>query len=160
MTTQTNPNAPSEPKSGEFPFRLSDSDRESKYLTWVRNHSSYLMVGGPLNALGALAIYVRGVMGNLLVIMPYLILVGLLLGWFHHDLYRNPFVFTQWVLLYAGIVFLFFFGYAIGSRYSDPRSDKRPGKTRKRFRVAGDILVAILTIATVSYTHLTLPTKA
>ena len=96
MTDKENPESSSVrssgnlPAYGEFPFPLSDSDTEAAFLTWVRNHSSYLAVGGFLNWAGAVAAYVRGVLGNLLVLMPVLIVLGSVLGWFHSDLLNAP----------------------------------------------------------------------
>ena len=123
MSQNTNHDAPATsngPQRGEFPFALSDTNEESKYLTWLRNHSNYLAVGGALNSLGAIAIYVRGVFGNLLILMPVLILAGALLGGWHSQLYNNPFAFTKWFLLYGLSALLLFFGYETGSRFALP----------------------------------------
>ena len=109
---------PSGPNRGQFPFPLSSTNEESKYLTWLRNHSNYLAVGGLLNSLGAIAIYVRGVFGNLLILMPILIIAGALLGWWHAELYNNPFAFTKWFLLYGLFALILYFGYESGSRYA------------------------------------------
>ena len=123
MSQNTNHDAPAtsnRPQRGEFPFALSHTNEESKYLTWLRNHSNYLAVGGALNSLGAIAIYVRGVFGNLLILMPVLILAGALLGGWHSQLYNNPFAFTKWFLLYGLSALLLFFGYETGSRFASP----------------------------------------
>ena len=147
MSQNTNHDAPANsngPQRGEFPFALSDTNEESKYLTWLRNHSNYLAVGGALNSLGAIAIYVRGVFGNLLILMPVLILAGALLGGWHSQLYNNPFAFTKWFLLYGLSALLLFFGYETGSRFALPTT------TVGRLGRLADVFALIVAVACAS----------
>lgn len=147
MSQNTSPEATpasSGPQRGKFPFALSDTNEESKYLTWLRNHSNYLAVGGALNSLGAIAIYVRGVFGNLLILMPVLILAGALLGGWHSQLYNNPFAFTKWFLLYGLSALLLFFGYETGSRFALPTT------TVGRLGRLADIFALIVAVACAS----------
>ncbi len=88
-----------QPMPGEFPFPIIQSDRESIYLTWLRNHSSYLTAGGFLGGLSAIAVYTRGVFGNLLMLLPILLLVGGILGGLHFWLLSHTLVFTLGVML-------------------------------------------------------------
>lgn len=66
-------------KPGKFPFPLLDGPRESRYLTWVRNHSNYMAERGFLDYVRIVAVLVRGVLINFLTLLPYLLLTALLL---------------------------------------------------------------------------------
>ena len=106
-----------QPKKGDFPFPLMDGETESKYLTWVRNHSSFLTVGGFLGGMQAGAAYVRGVIGNLIILMPILLPIGIILGLLHFYLVEWPLLISQ-VSLSLGLVFtLLYFGYDIGKNF-------------------------------------------
>lgn len=61
---------------GEFPYPCDDPAGESRQLSWLRANASYMDRGlvGYLSAIGLLA---RGIVVNLLVTMPVLILLGL-----------------------------------------------------------------------------------
>ena len=101
MSDHKHPSPDSELRKGEFPFPLVTGETEPKYLTWVRNHSSYLSVAGFIGALRAIAAYMRGVAGNLLILMPVLIFLGLVLGWFHFSISSTPLYFSRWTLIVA-----------------------------------------------------------
>ncbi len=58
------------PKLGQYPYPRQDEKLDSPALEWLRNHSSYLTASGFLNTIGAGAIYLRGVLGNLIIVMP------------------------------------------------------------------------------------------
>ena len=45
MSQNTNLDTPTTtdgPQRGQFPFALSDTNEESKYLTWLRNHTKLI----------------------------------------------------------------------------------------------------------------------
>ena len=108
-----------QPKPGEFPFPILTNDEESKYLTWVRNNSSYLNLSGLINVLHAIAIYVRGVLGNLLIISPVLITGGVCLGLLHFEIYDNPYRITKWMTAIATISAIGYFAFnSSNSRHS------------------------------------------
>jgi hypothetical protein len=65
---------------GAFPFPLTIATQESRYLTWVRNHSNYMAERGFLDYMRIVAILVRGVLVNFLTLLPLLILTALLIG--------------------------------------------------------------------------------
>ncbi len=65
---------------GEFPYRLIDGPKESRYLTWVRNHSNYMAERGFLDYMRIVAILIRGIFINFLTLVPWLILIALVLG--------------------------------------------------------------------------------
>ena len=134
---------PKQPEAGDFPFPVLAGEEESKYLTWVRNHSSYLNLSGVINVLQALAVYVRGVLGNLLIISPVLILLGTVLGMLHFTMVANPFWLTKWMTFAALICAIGFF--AIRSANSEFRP---PG------RLAGCLFLALLTCAIVEMSPL------
>lgn len=83
VTRQARPN--------EFPFPIKKAGREANALTWVRNHSSYLTVGGILNYLQIAGIYVRGIILNLMVLAPALLIAAAAIGSCHHVLLNHPF---------------------------------------------------------------------
>ena len=106
---------------GDFPFRLSDGDAESPYLIWLRNHSSYLSVGDFKGAFGAVAIYIRGIIGNILMLLPILIPIGIVLGLAHPWLIDEPLLVTRVPLTLAiALVFLFF-----GLRLGQPQDQSK-----------------------------------
>jgi hypothetical protein len=100
---------------GEFPFPLSDGPRESRYLTWLRNHSNYMAVRGFLDYLRSIGVLVRGIIVNFLIFLPYLLLVSIVLGFSHHSVLAHPFRVTltilalavAWILLFPILMPLF-----------------------------------------------------
>lgn len=69
-----------EERPGEFPYALSEGPAESRYLTWVRNHSNYMAERGFLDYMRIVAVLVRGILINFLTLLPYLLLAALVLG--------------------------------------------------------------------------------
>jgi hypothetical protein len=63
---------------GDFPFPLADGPDESRYLTWIRNHSNYLVTRGFVDYLRIVAILMRGIAVNFLTILPHLLLLAVL----------------------------------------------------------------------------------
>ena len=63
----------------EFPYEHRDTETESPYLTWLRNHSNYLATRGPIDLIRLVAILVRGILINFLVLVPFLLLLALIL---------------------------------------------------------------------------------
>ena len=79
------------PDIGDFPFPLSDGPEESQYLTWVRNHSSYMVPHGFLDYLRTVAVLARGIIVNFLIFLPILLVVAIPLGVFHFRMLDHPF---------------------------------------------------------------------
>lgn len=70
-----------QPKNvGEFPYPLADGPKESEYLTWLRNHSNYMAERGFLDYVRIVAVLLRGILINILVLLPYLLAVSFVLG--------------------------------------------------------------------------------
>ncbi len=88
----------SNPKLGDYPYRKGDGRLDSPALEWLRNHSSYLTASGFLGTVGAGAVYLRGFIGNLLIVTPVLLLLGLTLGLLHRTIIDN----TLWISLGFG----------------------------------------------------------
>jgi len=89
-----------------FPFALSSGTEESPYLVWLRNHSNYLAQRGLLDFLRAGAVLLRGVLINLLTMLPLLFLFALLLtfaygGWLNEELWGQG-VARGWVEMIQG----------------------------------------------------------
>ena len=65
---------------GDFPFALTDGPHESRFLTWLRNHSNYMAVDGLLDYLRMAAVLLRGIFINALILLPPLLIAGLVLS--------------------------------------------------------------------------------
>lgn len=76
---------------GEFPFPLLEGPEESRYLTWIRNHSNYMAVRGLLDYVRALGVLVRGVWINFLIFVPYLLMVAVAVAAYSYPDYRARF---------------------------------------------------------------------
>jgi Patatin-like phospholipase len=61
---------------GEFPFKSSLTQDEPYPIQHVRNHSNYLFPRGSINILYNVAIYLRGILANGLLILPWLLLAA------------------------------------------------------------------------------------
>lgn len=68
---------------GDFPFPLTKGPEESRYLTWLRNHSNYMATRGFLDYLRAVGVLVRGVLINFLILMSLLLMVSLVVGYLY-----------------------------------------------------------------------------
>src|ERR1017187_2746200 len=79
MTEET-PEPTPEVKIGEFPYKLTKGATESRYLTWLRNHSNYMAVRGTLDYFRMVAVMVRGILVNFLVLTPYLMGIAIVLS--------------------------------------------------------------------------------
>ena len=109
------------PKPGEFPFRILSGEQESRYVTWVRNNSSFLQLSGVLGALQGLTTYVRGVIGNLIILTPVLFVLGLLLGSFHFWMLENPFWITKWLVAASLLLVLGYYAFrSADTSYAQP----------------------------------------
>jgi hypothetical protein len=106
-----------QPTQGAFPFRILETTEESIFLTWLRNHSSYLAAGGFVGTLSAIGVYVRGVFANLMILSLVFIPLGFLLGYVHYDLLMHPFYVSGFTLAVAIVSMLAFFAV----RRGDPR---------------------------------------
>ena len=53
---------------GEFPFPTETGSHESPYLVWLRNNSNYMITRGATDYLRIIAILVRGIAINLLIL--------------------------------------------------------------------------------------------
>ncbi|MCG6904325.1 MAG: hypothetical protein LJE68_16760, partial [Rhodobacter sp.] len=74
---------PIETETGAFPFPLKDGPVESHYLTWLRNHSNYMVQGGIADYLRIVAVLVRGIILNFLIMLPYFLIFAAALSLVH-----------------------------------------------------------------------------
>jgi hypothetical protein len=88
---------------GEFPFESKLEADESTSVQHIRDHSNYLFAGGIGDVLDAVAIYIRGLVVNAVLILPWLLLAAAL------TIYLHP---SEASLLSA---------YAVGANVSNPR---------------------------------------
>ena len=100
---------------GDFPFPITTGRKESRYLTWIRNHSNYMAVRGPVDYLRAVGILVRGAIINFLIALPYLLVAAVLVAALNllpdtPGFYVTPVVLALalgWVLLFPLVTLLF-----------------------------------------------------
>ena len=71
---------------GEFPFgRLDQESRETPEVRHLRDNSRYLLQHGLPSVITAIAIYLRGIMMNVLVMLPILLCAAAILVWLNPD---------------------------------------------------------------------------
>ena len=152
----------------EFPFEHPDGPTESPYVTWLRNHSNYLAQRGFLDYARIVALLLRGVLVNLLVLVPSLLLLSV--GFFFWQ--RNSVTFfdgTNWegaflatgLAVAAAVFYMFAFPVVVRvfkvlsyeRRKGDPAklaASESSVKTRDYFeRTYGGTLVAVLAVAAI-----------
>jgi hypothetical protein len=61
---------------GEFPFKTTRFEDETPALQHIRDYSNYLLPNGMIDAFHNLSIYVRGLIANFVLIMPFLLLAA------------------------------------------------------------------------------------
>jgi hypothetical protein len=74
---------------GAFPYRVIDGPEESRYLTWVRNHSNYLARRGFVDYMRIVAILVRGILINFATLLPVLMVASVLVAWTYGGMLRD-----------------------------------------------------------------------
>ncbi len=83
MAEETHPAMPTKVNPGDFPFPLTNGPEESRYLTWLRNHSNYMATRGFLDYLRAVGVLVRGILINFLILMSLLLMVSLVVAYLY-----------------------------------------------------------------------------
>ena len=133
---------------GEFPFPIIDGPEESRYLTWIRNHSNYMAVRGLPDYARIVGVLLRGMFINSLVILPYLIILSI--GVAAANLFLPPFRYSV-ISLFIGVVIVLSFPLLTPLfKIVRHRAQLRTGsdssvKARDRYeRVFGGILILIL----------------
>jgi hypothetical protein len=66
---------------GRFPFASELRTGEVAGVEHIRDHSNYLFPRGILNIFGNLAVYLRGIFANVVLILPWLLLAAALTVW-------------------------------------------------------------------------------
>jgi hypothetical protein len=77
-----------------YPFSRPSQRHETEELATLRDRTRYLTRGGLIAWIAAIDSYARGVLGNLLAILPCLFVLGLLIGLLHGHLIAAPFRLT------------------------------------------------------------------
>ncbi len=84
-------------RPGNFPFPLSDGPTESPYLTWLRNHSNYMVESGFSDYLRIVAVLVRGMVVNFLILLPFFLVLSVALALAHLYLSKPQAVVFEWI---------------------------------------------------------------
>ncbi|MDH3748319.1 MAG: hypothetical protein OER97_08935 [Gammaproteobacteria bacterium] len=133
---------------GEFPFPIIKGPTESRYLTWIRNHSNYMAVRGPLDYLRAISVLLRGIVINSLVLLPFLMMISVLVALWY--LLAPSFTFTVGILFLAVFSVLLFplltphFKILTNRRRLRTGSDSSVWLRDKLERLFGGFLLAVL----------------
>jgi Patatin-like phospholipase len=97
---------------GEFPFESKLAPDETTAVQHIRDHSNYLFAGGVGNILDAIAIYVRGLVVNAALILPWLLLAAALTIYLYPNseslsamALGTPLMLTAYVALVAVVLF-------------------------------------------------------
>jgi Patatin-like phospholipase len=153
--------------SGQFPFGKTGVDTgETVETRHLRDNSRYLLQNGVRSAVSALAIYLRGIVMNVLVALPLLIAAAALFVLAKPDTYRlaSPW---QWLdrfpeviktsplplsLIGAGLVLLLLFLYAVGVSIFPIL----PLKTRRRIAMLAALVLAVFAAVFLFEVHLAL----
>ena len=67
-----------EATKGEFPFKIDKFEDETPSTQHIRDYSNYLFPGGAMDVLRNASIYVRGLVANFVLIMPFLLIAAAL----------------------------------------------------------------------------------
>jgi hypothetical protein len=93
---------------GEFPFPLTHGPNESRFLTWLRNHSNYMAVDGLLDYLRMGSVLVRGIFINNLILLPPLLIIAVAFSLAYKWMAQHQWLLTLWMLACAtGWILLF-----------------------------------------------------
>jgi len=139
--------------AGAFPFPLSDSQEESRYLTWVRNHSNYMVVRGFLDYFRSISVLLRGIVLNFLIFLPALLFIAIGLAYGHHWMLANPFLLTlSTIALAAAAILLFPIGAQLFKIFSYRKSLETGSESSVKLRntfeqLFGRLLMLILAVA-------------
>jgi hypothetical protein len=99
---------------GEFPFgRLDQESRETPEVRHLRDNSRYLLQHGLRSVVTAIASYLRGIMMNVLVILPLLLSAVCILLWLNSD--------TKQLVTHNFLDFLDFLGLDLTGRLGQTR---------------------------------------
>jgi len=66
--------------TGDFPFPLETGSHESPHLVWLRNNSNYMITRGAMDYLRIVAVLVRGIAINLLILATPVLIISVLLS--------------------------------------------------------------------------------
>jgi hypothetical protein len=67
--------------AGKFPFASKLQEGEVAGVQHIRDHSNYLFPQGPLNIFGNVVVYLRGLVANAVLLLPYLLLMAGITLW-------------------------------------------------------------------------------
>jgi hypothetical protein len=132
--------------TGKFPFASELRTGEVAGVQHIRDHSNYLFPQGMLNIFGNIAVYLRGIFANVVLLLPWLLLAAALTIWWIGNAKAvtgtgAAFGLTLDALL-AFVIFLALWSLWRSTPWGRNTSDVGPGA-----RFFGSLLVAILIVA-------------
>jgi hypothetical protein len=71
--------------AGKFPFASDLQEGEAPGVQHIRDHSNYLFPQGLLNIFGNVVVYLRGLVANAVLLLPYLLLMACVTLWSNPD---------------------------------------------------------------------------
>jgi hypothetical protein len=76
----------------QFPFASELTEGETSGVQHIRDHSNYLFPQGLLNIFGNVVVYLRGIFANVVLVLPWLLLLAAFTIWSHPtiDTLRHP----------------------------------------------------------------------
>ncbi|MEP7125086.1 MAG: patatin-like phospholipase family protein [Byssovorax sp.] len=86
-------------KGDQFPFLQGNNAEEPRALSYLRDRARYLAPRGTLDVLRIPALLLRGVIGNFILIFPFLAAMGVAVGagrWFYRSVGGHDFNVWQW----------------------------------------------------------------
>jgi hypothetical protein len=132
--------------TGKFPFESQLRTAEVPGVQHIRDHSNYLFPQGLLNLFGNIAVYLRGILANVVLLLPWLLLTAAFTIWWIGNaktLTRTGAAFgLTFDALLALVIFLALWALWRSTPLGRNISDVGPGA-----RFFGSLLVAILVVA-------------
>ncbi len=74
---------------GHFPYPLTEGAFETRYMTWLRNHSNFMAERGFLDYMRIAAILIRGILLNFFTLLPYIMLASVAFAWVYAPLLND-----------------------------------------------------------------------
>ncbi|WP_146600666.1 hypothetical protein [Novipirellula aureliae] len=140
------PSPETPPLSFPYPLQKPTSrDGDDLLVDWIRNHSSYLTVGGLAAKLGRVSAFIGGTVNNWFLLISWLLGIAYTIGVNHFRILNHPIAAWFWLTLAISIVVGIVFrsrGTTKQNEKSASQKSKRWNPTSLRYRILGCIILA------------------